>query len=170
MDWRTSWILVSEPTRQHSHGTDLDVRPCLLVTTRHDGGAVSCTLLASGNTGTDEADVLGSQVFCSAVGVGVVGVAAVNDDVALLGTTLQELLDEVVDGLAGHDEQHHPSGLLELRDEVLDGVGADDGLALGLCLVVSLVLCVGQYRGGTIAQEPFNLGHAVQLSVPRVGG
>jgi hypothetical protein len=112
----------------------LDVGPGLLVTTRHDAGTVSGTLLSAGDTSSDEADTLLGKVLCSAVGVGVVRVSTIDDDVALFCATLgEEQLNEVVDGLAGHDEHHHAAGLLELRDELLDGVGAHNGLALGLC-------------------------------------
>lgn len=74
----------------------LDVRPRLLISTRHDAGAISGALLTTRNTGADKADALGSQVLGTAVGVREVGVAAVNDDVALLDTALvQKELDEV---------------------------------------------------------------------------
>lgn len=113
----------------------LDVRPGLRVTTGHDRGTVTGTLLTTRDTGTDEADALGGKVLGAAVGVGVVRVTTVNDDVALLDATLvQEELNEVVDGLAGHDEHHHTAGLLELGAELLDGVSTNDRLALGLVL------------------------------------
>jgi hypothetical protein len=113
----------------------LDVGPGLLVTTGHDAGAVAGTLLSSRDTAADESDALGLQVLGAAVCVGVVRVATVNDDVALLEATLvEEELDEVVNGLTGHDEEHHAAGLLELGAELLDGVGADNRLALGLCV------------------------------------
>ena len=32
-----------------------------------------------------------------------------------------QLLDEVVDRLAGHDQHHHATRLLQLGDEILDG-------------------------------------------------
>jgi hypothetical protein len=112
----------------------LDVRPGLLVTTGHDGGTVAGTLLATRDTGTDEADALGVEVLGAAVGVGEVRVATVNDDVALLQTVLEEELNEVVDGLAGHDEKHHAAGSLELGDELLDAVRANNALSLGLVL------------------------------------
>ena len=112
----------------------LDVWPGLLVTTRHDAGAIASALLSSGDSRSDEADALGLEVFCAAVGVGVVRVTAIDDDVALFYATLVEKkLDEVVDGLAGHDKHHHATGLLELLHKLLDGVGANNGLALGLC-------------------------------------
>lgn len=112
----------------------LNVRPCLLVSTRHDAGAISGTLFSSGDTASDESDTLGLEVFGSAVRVGVVRVAAINDDIALLDATLGEKeLDEVVDRLSGHDEHHHTSRLLELLHKFLDGVRTHDGLALSLC-------------------------------------
>ena len=120
----------------------LDVWPGLLVTTGHDGGTVTGTLLSSRDTSSDESDTLGLEVVCAAVGVGVVGVTTVDDDVALLGASLEEELDEVVDGLTGHDEHHHAAGLLELGDELLDGVGANNGLALGLCCLLEMSVAI----------------------------
>lgn len=106
----------------------LDVRPGLLVAAGHERGAVAGALLAAGDTGADVADVLGGEVLGAAGGVGVVGVAAVDDDVAVLEEG-EEGLDEVVDGLAGHDEEHDLAGALELGAEFFNGVGADDGFA-----------------------------------------
>lgn len=105
----------------------LDVWPGLLVTTRHDAGTVAGTLLTTRNTSTDESDALLSKVFGPAVGVWVVGVTTVDDDIALLDTALVEKeLNEVVDWLASHDEHHHAAGLLQLLAELLNGVSADN--------------------------------------------
>jgi hypothetical protein len=59
-----------------------------------------------------------------------VRVTTVNDDVALLEVGL-ELGDEVVDGLAGLDEEDDTTGRLELGAELLDRVGAND---VGACM------------------------------------
>ncbi len=109
----------------------LDEGPGLLVAAGHQRGAVAGSLLAAGNAGADEAEALSGQVFCSPVGVGEVGVAAIDDDVSALEEG-QERLDPVIDGLAGLDEEHHTARLLQLGDELLGGVRADDALALGL--------------------------------------
>ena len=127
---------------QRLRPSHLDVGPGLLVTTGHDGGAVAGTLLTTRDTGSDESDALLGEVLGAAVCVGVVGVATVDDDVALLGASLEEELDEVVDGLTGHDEHHHAAGLLELGDELLDGVGANNGLALGLCCLLEMSVAI----------------------------
>ena len=111
----------------------LNVGPGGLVTTGHEGGAVAGTLLTTGDTAADEADALLGEVAGAAVGVGVVGVTTVNDDVALLEEG-EEGLDEVIDGLAGHDEEHDATGALELGAELLDGVGTDNGLACAILL------------------------------------
>ena len=103
----------------------LDIRPGLLVTTGHQRGAVAGTLLSAGDTAADEADSLGVEVLCAAGGVWEMRVTTINDDVALLEVG-EESLDEVIDGLAGHDEEHDAAGRLELGAEVLDGLGSDD--------------------------------------------
>ncbi|KAI6770536.1 hypothetical protein HG530_005165 [Fusarium avenaceum] len=117
----------------------LDVRPGLLVTTRHERGAVSGTLLTTGDTGADEADVLASKILGAAVGVGEVRVTTVDDDVAGVKER-QDLLNPVVDSLTSLDQEHDTTGRLELADELLDAVGADNGLALGLVLEESVDL------------------------------
>jgi hypothetical protein len=108
----------------------LDVRPSFLVTSGHYRRSVSSTFLTSGNSGTDESNALGGQVFRSAVGVGEMRVTTIDDDVAFLDVG-EKGLNEVVDGLAGHDEEHHPTRFLELAHEILDGVGTLDGFSCG---------------------------------------
>jgi hypothetical protein len=125
----------------------LDVRPGLLVTTGHDGGTVAGTLLTTRDTGTDEADALAFEVLSAAVGVRVVRVATVNDDVTLLKTVLEEELNEVIDRLAGHDEKHHAAGSLKLGDELLDAVCANNALSLGLVLKELVDLGDGTVEG-----------------------
>jgi hypothetical protein len=38
-------------------------------------------------------------------------------------------LDEVIDGLTGHDKEHNATGLLQLGAEFLDGVSTNNRLA-----------------------------------------
>jgi hypothetical protein len=65
----------------------LDIWPRFLVAARHDGGAISSTLLASGNTGPNESETLLSKVSSTAIGVREVGISAINNDVSWLGST-----------------------------------------------------------------------------------
>jgi hypothetical protein len=154
--------------RRFSH---LNVWPCLLVTTGHDAGAVTGTLLSSRDTASDKSNALLGEVLGAAVCVGVVRVTAVDDDVALLDTTLgEEKLDEVVDGLSGHDEHHHATGLLELGDELLDGVCANNGLALCLCFVSDPNSSSENLTSPTIVQESVDLGDAASMSVCACAG
>jgi hypothetical protein len=117
----------------------LDVRPGLLVTTRHERGTVSGTLLTTGNTGSDESDALSGQVPGATVGVGEVRVTTINDDVALLQEG-QQLLNPVIDSLTGLDEQHDTARGLELADKLLDAVSANNGRALGFVFQESVDL------------------------------
>jgi hypothetical protein len=106
----------------------LDVWPGLLVTTGHDGRTVTSTLLTTRDTSTNEAKTLLFEVLGAAVGVGIVRVTTVDDNVAGIAVG-EELLNEVVDSRASHDKQHHTARPLELGTELLDGVGSDNGLA-----------------------------------------
>jgi hypothetical protein len=103
----------------------LDVWPCGIGTTWHDGRSVPGTLLTTGNTGTDEKETLGLELVSSSDGVRVVRVTTVNDDVALLEVWL-ELANEVIYGLSGLDEENDTTGGLEALAEFLNGVSADD--------------------------------------------
>lgn len=106
----------------------LDVGPGLLITTRHEGGTVTGTLLTTGDTRTNETDTFGGEVLSAAVGVGEVRVTTVDDDISLF-KVWKDGLNEVIDGLTGHDKEHNATGLLQLGAELLDGVSTDDGLA-----------------------------------------
>jgi hypothetical protein len=100
-----------------------DVWPGLFITAGHQRRAISGTFFTPGNSGTYESDTLASQVFCSSVGVREMRVTTIDNDIAFLNMG-KESLDEVVDWLSGHDEEHHPAGFLELADELLDRVSA----------------------------------------------
>lgn len=106
----------------------LYVWPGLLVSTGHQARAIPGTLLTTGYTSSNESDALLSQIFGASVGVWEVGVTAVDDDVARLDVG-EDRLDEVVYGLASHDEKHDATGLLQLGTEFLNGVSTDDGFA-----------------------------------------
>ncbi len=144
----------------------LDVWPCLLVSSWHDGWAVSGTLLASRNTGSDESDSLPLQVLGAAGGIWVVGVTTVNDDVALL-QVWEESLNEVVNWLSGHNQEHDAAWGLELSAELLDGVSTLNGLS---CTYISLnckycladnlklvFLAVSEHTLGLVLEEAVNL-------------
>jgi hypothetical protein len=108
----------------------LDVWPRLLISTRHDRRTISGTLLTTGHTTADESDSLSRQVLASTLGIGVMRVSTIDYDVAFLEVG-EEGFDEVVDGLARHDQEHHAAWLLQLGAEFLDGVGAFDRFAFG---------------------------------------
>lgn len=108
----------------------LNVGPGILITTGHEGRPVAGTLLTTRDTAADEADALLAEVLGAAVAVGEVGVTTVDDDITLLQER-EERLDEVIDGLAGHDEEHNATGALELGAEFLNGVSTDDRFAYG---------------------------------------
>lgn len=108
----------------------LDVRPRCLVSSWHDRWSVTGTLLTSRNTGTDKVDALLGEILGTAGGVWVMRVTSINDDIALL-EVWEESLNEVVDWLSGHDEEHDAAWGLELSTELLDGVSTLNGLSCG---------------------------------------
>ena len=116
----------------------LDVWPGLLVTTGHERWAISGTFLTTRDTSPDKSNTLLCKVLGSSVGVWVVGVATINDDITLVAVW-EELLNEVVNSWTGHDKQHHSSWLLQLLAELLNRVSTFDGLACNLCQPLSLL-------------------------------
>lgn len=124
----------------------LDVRPGLLIATRHQGRAIASTLLTSGHTGTNEANVFGGTVLCATVGVGEMGVPAVNNDISR-AEQRDELVNVGVNSLAGLDKEHDAARRLELANELLDAVGADNRLSLGLVFEESVDFGDGSVEG-----------------------
>ena len=110
----------------------LHVRPRGGIAAGHDGRAEARAFLAAGDAGADEENALLGEVFGAAVGVGEERVAAVDDDVALLEMR-HDLVDRLVDDVAGLDHEHDAARSLEHRAELRNGMRADDCGAF--CLV-----------------------------------
>ena len=83
----------------------LDVRPRCGIAAGHDGGAEARAFFAAGDAGADEENAFVREGFGAAVGIGEEGVAAVDDDVALFEMG-QDVVDDLVDGVAGLDHEH----------------------------------------------------------------
>ena len=79
--------------------------------------------LASRNARADEQNALIGERLGASVGVRIVGVAAIDNDVALFEMRRQ-VGDHLVDGVAGLDHQHHAARLLQDLRQLLDGVRA----------------------------------------------
>jgi hypothetical protein len=65
----------------------LDILPSILGAARHDGRTVTSTFLAAGDTSADKAEPLFGKISGTAVRIGIVGVASINDDVSLFDTS-----------------------------------------------------------------------------------
>ena len=79
--------------------------PRRFVTAGHDAGTTPCPFRTARNAGPEEADVFGLEVLVAAVGVVVVAVPPVDDDVTLVQLR-QQTLDHFIDDLAGGHQQH----------------------------------------------------------------
>ncbi len=108
----------------------LDVRPGRGVAAGHDRRPTQRPLLAARYARADVQQASGLEGSRAPGGVGVVRVAAVDQDV----TGLQQrgdFLDDLINGRAGLDHQHHFPGPLEGAHQLLDGVAPHDAFALG---------------------------------------
>ena len=82
---------------------------------RHEGRTIPRPLLTTGNSGADEQQTLRFELLRATDGIGVVGVATVNNDVTFLEVRL-ELFDEIVDRGSSLDEKDDFPGPLQFRD------------------------------------------------------
>ena len=82
-----------------------DGRPCGFVAAGHDGRTVTRAFFAAGNARADKADAFCRQLVGTAGGIGIVGVAAVNNDVAFVQKR-NELLDKIVNNRTSAYHHH----------------------------------------------------------------
>ena len=83
----------------------LNGRPCGFVAAGHDRRAVTRTFFATGYAGTDKADAFCGQLVCTAGGIRIVGITAVNNDVAFVQKR-NELLDKIVNNRTSANHHH----------------------------------------------------------------
>ena len=88
---------------------------------RHDRRAVQRALLAAGDPGADEVQPALADRLLATDGVGVEGVAAVDDDVAFFHG-VGEFVDDGVGGVAGLDHDDDPPRLFQRVKEFRDGL------------------------------------------------
>lgn len=100
-----------------------DSGPCSGGTTGHERGAVARTLFTTRDTRADEKQALLLQLLSAADRVGIMGVAAIDDDVTSLQVRGQ-LGDEIIDGRTSLHKEDDLAGPLELGNKLLDGMGA----------------------------------------------
>ena len=97
----------------------------LAVAAGHHGRAETRAFLTAGNTAADEQETLFLELLLAADGVGPLGVAAVDDDVAGF-ENLREGVDHRVGGLAGLHHDHRAARALEAGGEFLQRGMADE--------------------------------------------
>jgi len=96
----------------------------------HDARSFESALLASGDPCAQEVDPLFRERFCPPDRVLVIGVAAVDDDVARLQER-QELVDDSVHRRSRLHHHHDLAGPRERLHEVAEAVGGNDLFSLG---------------------------------------
>ena len=104
--------------------------PCSLRTAGHQGRTLESAFLSTRNAGTDVEQTFALNICSTTVGVGIVGVTAVDDDVAGLQQR-DELVDEIVDSLTCLHHKHHLARTLQRSHKVFERHSAVDVLTLG---------------------------------------
>src|SRR5699024_1865748 len=87
--------------------------------TRHDGWAIEGTFFTTGDTSADEVTVALCHVLFATNGVGVEGIAAVDDDVAIFHC-ISELVDNRVGRRTGLHHDDGLAGALQRSDELFN--------------------------------------------------
>ena len=122
-----------------------DPFPDFLAATDHDGRAVAGALGATGNADTQEGFTVGFRRFGPAVGVMEVGIARIDDRIAL-GNERTQALDMVVhDGTGGHHEDDRARSL-HRGDELFQRFGGCQQIGKLTCLSNELV----RHAGGAV--------------------
>ena len=94
----------------------------------HHAGPLQGTLGTSGHAHTDVAKALALQLRHTPFGVGVEGVAPIDQQISLFEEG-RNLLDHGVDRVARLDHHQDPARFLQLRHKIFEGAGTDDLLA-----------------------------------------
>ena len=110
----------------------------------HDRRTVQRAHLAAGDAGADEVQPVLLELLLAPDRVAVVGVAAVDDDVAVLEQRHQ-VVDHGVGGGAGLDHDQDDAGLLDGCHELLEALGAHE-----VTLVADLLEHRGHSRGRAV--------------------
>ena len=127
----------------------------------HDRRAVQRTLLAARHAAPDEVNALVLQCRLPPTGVGELGVAAVDDDVAGFDQ-FGQFVDDGIRRATGLDHDQDLAGCRQRVDEVLGGLGRDEGSVTAVLLDQRAGL-----RGGPVVH---GCDEAVAGEVPREVG
>ena len=103
----------------------LHIRPRGRASARHHAGAFQCALFAAGHAGADVKLALAFHVSGSADGVREVGIAAVNENIAVVEQR-KKLLDHIVYGLSRFDHHKHLARLFQIVNQFFETVAAND--------------------------------------------
>lgn len=90
---------------------------------------MTSTFFTAGNTRANEEKTFSLELFGASDRIRIVGVAAINDNIALFKVRNQ-LSDEIIDGRPGLHKKNDLAGTLKFGGEFLDRVGTLDLRAL----------------------------------------
>ncbi|CAH0326867.1 hypothetical protein SRABI106_04807 [Rahnella aquatilis] len=91
------------------------------LTARHDRRAFQCALFTAGNAGTDEVETLLGQFAVTANGVFVIGVTAIDQDVAFIQVRSQGC-DGFISCFTGFHHQQDTTRFFQRVNKLFDGV------------------------------------------------
>ena len=135
-------------------------RPGLIAAARHDARPLQSPFLAAGHARADEQQPLGFHVLRPPLGVGKMGIAAVDNHIARFEQRNQ-LVDEIVDRRPRFDHQHHLPRASQGLDEFLERVAPDDILPAGSLGQELVHLAHGPIENGHPVSSALDIEHEV---------
>ena len=119
------------------------------------------SFLTAGNTGADKPYLLIGKLPDAAFRILIIGVSAVDNDVARLKMR-QQLRDHCIDRASGFDHQHDPARSLQVPAELLHRISGQDPFSFGAAVDESggpvrgpVVYCDGESFGFHIENKIF---------------
>jgi hypothetical protein len=95
------------------------VSPGSFASSWHEGWTIASALLSARNPRANKQKALGFQFFGATIRIGVMGVSTINNDVPLFEVR-DQLLDEIVDSVAGFNEKNDFTWCFQFLAKLLD--------------------------------------------------
>ena len=136
------------------------MRPGSFRSARHNGGTQQCSLLSTGNPGTNVEQPLALHIPGPADRIREVGVATIYDNVTLFKVGQQQVY-KIVHRPAGLYQQHHLPRAFEGTDKLFNGVCPYKILILSSSLQKSVYLFDRAIKYPNRVPVPFHIQHQV---------
>ena len=106
------------------------MRPGFFIAAGHNRRSVTRAFFTAGNAGSYKTDAFLAQIPGAPFGIGIIGIAAIDNDVAGIQKR-QQLIDKVINRFAGAHHQQDFARMIEHRHQFFQAVGSLNGASFG---------------------------------------